>query len=514
MKRFYGYVRVSTVRQGERGVSLQEQREAILRYGKIHGIEITEWFEERETAAKSGRPQFSRMLKLLKQRKADGLVIHKIDRSARNLRDWANLGELLDDGVDVRFVSESLDMQSRGGRLSADIQAVVAADYIRNLKEEVRKGFQGRLRQGLYPMKAPIGYLDNGGGQPKTPHPVMGPLVRAAFERYATGQYNLDTLVEEMHQRGLRTRKGKKVSRNGMSTLLNNPFYLGLIRIKKTGETFAGVHEPLISKMIYERVQDILHGKAVKKAKRHEFLFRRLLVCASCGHRLIGERQKGHAYYRCHTKNCPTHCAREEQVESRLEAALLPLRYSRQELRALLAIAREMKQDWLSHREAHVQTLHMQRVALTEKLARLMDVFSEGGFDKTLFDERKEALLAERLDIDARIHELEDGSQDGGPAKLQLFLELAGSAYLSYKSAPTPLKREIVENVTSNRLVNGKNVLIELKSPYSELATRPKYSLGRAYRDKIRTFLEELNRLLYEVPTFSPGRKTDTQSMQ
>src|ERR1700751_4170741 len=91
MKKFFGYIRVSTVRQGERGVSLQEQRDTIERYAARNGLEITRWFEERETAAKRGRPIFAAMLKLLRSRRADGVVIHKIDRSARNLRDWADL---------------------------------------------------------------------------------------------------------------------------------------------------------------------------------------------------------------------------------------------------------------------------------------------------------------------------------------------------------------------------------------------------------------------------------------
>jgi len=96
------------------------------------------------------------MLRLLKHGKAAGVVIHKIDRGARNLKDWADLAELIDIGVEVHFANESLDLNTRGGRLSADIQAVVAADFIRNLREETKKGFYGRLKQGLYPICAPI----------------------------------------------------------------------------------------------------------------------------------------------------------------------------------------------------------------------------------------------------------------------------------------------------------------------------------------------------------------------
>ena len=121
MRSFFGYTRVSTVKQGEHGVSLQEQHDAIARYATRNGLEIVSWFEERQTAAKRGRPVFTQMLRLLRGGKADGVIIHKIDRSARNLKDWADLGELIDAGIVVHFANESLDLHSRGGRLSADI---------------------------------------------------------------------------------------------------------------------------------------------------------------------------------------------------------------------------------------------------------------------------------------------------------------------------------------------------------------------------------------------------------
>jgi hypothetical protein len=187
------------------------------------------------------------MLRLLKAGKASGVIIHKIDRSARNLRDWADLGELIDGGIEVYFANESLDLRSRGGRLAADIQAVVASDFIRNLREETKKGFYGRLKQGLLPMPAPLGYLNVGKGELKIIDPTKAPLVRKAFELYATAEFSLDQLVKEMHRRGLRSRKGRKVGRNSMSLLLNRPYYVGEIEIKKTGERFLGGHEPIVA---------------------------------------------------------------------------------------------------------------------------------------------------------------------------------------------------------------------------------------------------------------------------
>ena len=100
MPKFFAYIRVSTSRQGE-GVSLLQQRDAILRYAERAQVSVIRWFEEKETAAKRGRPLFSEMLKLLEKGHAAGVIIHKIDRSARNLKDWADLGELIDRGIDV-----------------------------------------------------------------------------------------------------------------------------------------------------------------------------------------------------------------------------------------------------------------------------------------------------------------------------------------------------------------------------------------------------------------------------
>ncbi|MCA1637728.1 MAG: recombinase family protein [Acidobacteria bacterium] len=201
-KLYFAYIRVSTVRQGQLGTSLAEQRAAIERHARQKNLKIIKEFQEQETAAKGGRPVFRALMQALREKKATGVIMHKIDRGARNLKDWAELGELIDAGIEVHFANENVDMYSRGGRLSADIQAVVAADYIRNLREEVKKGFYGRIRQGYYPMPAPIGYLDQGGGKVKVLDPASAPLIRRTFELYASGQFSVAALVIRMRQLG------------------------------------------------------------------------------------------------------------------------------------------------------------------------------------------------------------------------------------------------------------------------------------------------------------------------
>ena len=486
MRKFFGYIRVSTAKQGEQGVSLQEQKSAIERYSQRNDLEIAEWFEERETAAKRGRPVFNQMLKLLGRDKAGGVIIHKIDRSARNLKDWADLGELIDQGIEVHFANESLDLHSRGGRLSADIQAVVAADYIRNLREETRKGFYGRIKQGLFPLPAPVGYLDTGKGKPKEPDPVKAPLVKKAFELYATGTYKLESLADELFHLGLTNTKGRRITVSSLSFILNNPFYIGLIRLKRTGEMFPGIHEPLIRKPLFDRVHDILSGKTNTRIQHHAFPFRRFLTCAVCQYSLIGERQKGHAYYRCHTKSCPVTSVREETVEEEVFRILLQLQFSEAETAYFQKKVAHLKEKWDSEQEDQGKALRLRLGQLEDRLARLTDAYIDRVIEKDIYQERKAALLMERKSIEEKLAQVKEGSRSI-PDQVAEFLELAGSAYLQYKLALPEEKRDLLKIVTSNRLLEGKKLDFRLSLPFNEVANRFKYSNGAPYQDTPRT---------------------------
>jgi len=488
--KFFAYIRVSTSRQGE-GVSLLQQRDAILRYAERSQVSVIRWFEEKETAAKRGRPLFSEMLKLLEKGHAAGVIIHKIDRSARNLKDWADLGELIDRGIDVRFANESLDLQTRGGRLSADIQAVVAADYIRNLREEAKKGIYGRFKQGFYPMPAPIGYIDRGAGKAKEPDPVKGPLIRTAFELYSTGQYNLSGLASEISRRGLTNRNGGTLSRSGWSGVLNNPFYMGLIKVKTTGETFAGLHEPLVSAQLYRRVQRVLNGKVYSRVQIHDFQFRRLLDCGNCGYALIGEHQKGHVYYRCHTRNCETKGIREEAINGIILSRLRPLQFSPQERDYLSARLVALKGQWRDDSNEQRETLDLRIRRITERLTRLTDAYIDGDLEKRLFEERKAMLLEERRGLEDTLLG-RDNKKHQTPDRLAKFLELAGDAYLGYKTGDLAEKREFLRIVTSNRTLTGKSLDISLVPPFRQVAERFLNSNGGAFRNQARTWTKLL----------------------
>lgn len=493
MKSYFGYIRVSTQRQGAHGSSLQEQKSAIEAYAARNGLSITRWFEERETAAKQGRRVFRKMLAELASDKVRGIIVHKIDRSARNLRDWADLNELIDRGVEIHFAHDALDLSSRGGRLSADIQAVVAADFIRNLREETRKGFYGRLKQGLYPLRAPIGYLDMGRGLLKEIDPQKAPLVRHAFELYATGVWNFEQLEQELFQQGLRNKNGGRVTKNGLTTILNNPFYIGLVHIRKTDEVFQGGHVALIPKPLYDRVQMVLRGARLDGGKRHEFLFSRTIRCASCGNHLIGERQKGrYVYYRCHR---PAHaCVSEKAVDSMLKENLALLTFAPEEvrdLRDLVGVERDDIDKRKSEREA---SLKLSIAATSDRLARLTDALIDGLIDKEAFEERKRRALEERCDLDAAIAELPN------MVPLERYLnenvELANTAYLQYENGNLYFKRETLKKLKSNFVARGNSLVFAPPSPFKEILELRKSDDCDPHRDRTRTRMKKLFKLM------------------
>jgi site-specific DNA recombinase len=486
-KKYFGYIRVSTAKQGERGVSLQEQKDAILQYAQRYGLSIAQWFEERESAAKRGRALFTQMMKQLRRGNARGVIIHKIDRSARNLKDWADLGELIDAGVEVHFANESLDLNTRGGRLSADIQAVVASDYIRNLREETKKGFYGRLKQGYYPLPAPLGYLDCGKAKTKEIDPERAQLVAKLFTLYGTGQYSLHRLLDVSGAWGLRNRSGRKLTLNGLSTILNNPFYTGLIRIRRTKEVFTGNHQPLVAKSLFDRVQSILRGKTVVRVVRHNFAFRKLVRCGPCGYTLIGELQKGHVYYRCQRRSCPTTTVREETVDSAVAPLVAKLMLDAEELEYVRARVEDAKVHEHTRCEQLLHNARLQLDGIRTRLGRLTHAFIDGTVEKPLFETGKAVLLndEQRMLVTIRSLEAENG---GGLERLERFLELVRNAPVAYENADPDEKCDLVKNLFSNLSLIDKKVDAALKPGVFLIANRLKSLYGSQFQLGDATF--------------------------
>ena len=473
MKSYFAYTRVSTAKQGEHGVSLQEQKAAITAFAARSGFHVSRWFEERETAAKQGRPVFNKMMALLQDEVALGVIIHKIDRSARNLRDWSDLGELIDSGIEVHFANESLDLSSRGGRLSADIQAVVASDYIRNLREETRKGMRGRYKQGLFPLPAPIGYADQGSGNPKTIDPIQGPLVKRMFEMYASGRYGHHELSEAMYSLGLRTKRGRRVQHSTLSWMLRNPFYYGAIRLKTTGEMFEGLHSPLISRVLFNAARDVARDRLNKRTIKHDLSFRRSVRCAKCGYNMVGDRQNSGVYYRCHSLDCPTNSIREDSLEEQIADRLTLLAVDEGERERIDREISLLTNESSIQRDDMIRSLQATLGNIQDRLSRLADAYLDGVLDREILQSKQSALLAERAETEAKLVGLRQ-KNDVFTKRLRDFLEFACNAESVYKTAAPFTRQRLLRRVAARITVFDKTVTLTFNPAFSVFANRPR----------------------------------------
>jgi site-specific DNA recombinase len=162
MRQGLNYLRVSSRRQvdkgfDEDGLSLPAQREACQRYASEHGISIVgEYIERGESARTADRPEFQAMLARIQQaRDVEVVVVHKVDRFARNLEDHVTVRALLRRlGVELVSVVEPLD-DSPQGRLTEGIHALMAEFYSANLAAEIRKGMSQKANKAAGPTRPP-----------------------------------------------------------------------------------------------------------------------------------------------------------------------------------------------------------------------------------------------------------------------------------------------------------------------------------------------------------------------
>jgi DNA invertase Pin-like site-specific DNA recombinase len=475
-KNVFGYIRVSTPKQGQ-GVSLEVQKNDIIKLAKEKNLIIIKWFLEKKSASKGKefRPEYTKMVAGLYNKQAEGFIAHKINRMMRHMDDWAELNHFFDKGYEIHSAVEAIDFSQPMGRYVANIQAANDIHYSQNLSWEAKKGLYGRLKQGYYPFLAPLGYIDNGGGKEKTIDPIKAPLVKQLFDLYIKQGFTTRKLVDEMYRRGLRNSRNNKVSKNSLIKILKNPFYMGIMEVKE--QQFKGNHTPLITSHIFKKAQDIMAGKTNTKLRKHAFVFRKMLNCKNCGYKLIGELQKGNIYYRCHIKGCPTKSIRESTINLYIQNMLKAITVNEEEIDIMQQQLSVLKGDWLSKQKELSHSLNLRLGSLDDRLERITDLLIEGTLDKDHYESEKRKVLAKQQELNEQ-QTLVSSEKTHYLKNIQDFLELAQKPKLLYDLANCDEKRELLELLTSNLQIEGRKLVISMVSAFYSLVNRDVLSFG------------------------------------
>lgn len=444
MDNYFSYFRVSSQNQSENGVSLEAQQEANLNYAKQNGIKVVKEFREVQSAAKSNRKQFAIMLKEISGSKnIKGIIFHDVDRSARSLKDWAIIGELADHGYDIRFSRDGSGLDNRGSRLTADIKAVVASDFIRNLSDETKKGIRKRLEQGwCVTGHGRLGYTSKGKGVMEPNE--QAPLITECFELYATGKYSLKDLEKIMYDKGLRSKYGKIVTWNKIPHILKCKFYIGLMEVK--GQIYNGNHKSIVSVTTFNKVQELLKRRYPYKPKKREYKFQFLLSCGICGSRLKAmTAKKKYQYYYCRNESCPMNkTIKEEVVERWIIDELKKIKISDDQISFMMNKIAEMKKVKEITIQNRKQTLNLQIGNIRAKLNKLTELLLEEAIDKETFQENNQQLI---IKLKQTEEELAFSDNDESTNKKEELTKLLANPVYAYKKANNQNKNKLINSM-------------------------------------------------------------------
>jgi len=424
------YLRVSSQEQTE-GYSLSAQRQALARHIAEHDWKHIDEFQDRGASARTAdRPQLQQLLERIRgDSSINVLLVHKFDRLCRNIEDYAAIRmELRKYKVQLISVTEAVE-ENASGRLVENLMMVLAEHYSSNLSHEVKKGMRQKVDEGGWPYLAPLGYKNvrlesatRRGDARIVPDDVQGPLILQAFELYATGQWPLNLLVEEVERRGLRNKRGGLVGRSKLAVILKDRAYIGMVPYNDVW--YDGKHEPLVSRELFDRVQEVIatHRNTGERQRRHTHHLRGSVFCGECGARLSTMLAKGKwTYFFClGAHNKKTDCAQPYTPADSLEKAI-------EEIYKKIHLPTDVREDIRRELETEIVRRESDRGQAAKAWSKRL---------KELVAERErllKAYLADAMPLDlfkkeqARI-DRETGEAEGHLAKTGLKLDAAREA--------------------------------------------------------------------------------------
>ena len=473
------YARVSSKEQEKEGYSVPAQLKLLRDYAAEESFRVTHEYVDVETAKKAGRTGFLDMVKYLKQQafRDDGAVtcrtilVEKTDRLYRNLKDWVTLDDL---DVEIHFVKEGvvLSPESRSAeKFMHGIKVLMAKNYIDNLSEETKKGMIEKAAQGIWPSFAPIGYVnvECNGRRYIQPDPEMAPIVKKLYEWYATGGYSLKAITGKIHDEGLAYRKsGGKIQKSHVHQILTNRIYYG--DFDWNGKTYEGIHEPLVSRELWKKVQDVLFDRGNRRTRqqKHEWAFQGLVSCGHCGCALTAEIQKGrYVYYHCtgHKGKCPEKYVREEDLAEQFGEALKAIKLDGDVLDWIVSALKSGHEDEKRYHNEMIASLQREYARLQHRLDQMYVDKLDGKTSQEFYDEKSTEWRNEQSAVRKKVEKHENANHSYMGEGIRI-LELSNRAWELYEKQEMAEKRRLLDYVFSNSSWQGGQLTPNYRKPF------------------------------------------------
>jgi DNA invertase Pin-like site-specific DNA recombinase len=465
-KKFFIYTRKSTDDKDRQVRSIADQLSELKELASKEDIDVVDVFVEKQTAKIPGRPVFGEMLERMEKGEATGILAWHPDRLARNSVDGGKIIYLVDTGVisEMKFPTFWFDPTPQG-KFMLSIAFSQSKYYVDNLSENIKRGHRNKVKDGIWPQMSPIGYV-NEKGKGIVPHPELSILVKKTFEAYSTGNFTLRELRDKFNALGLKRKSGKELAVSNYQKLLKNPIYTGLMRYN--GEIFEGKHEPIITKKLFDSVQEVMMRKSKPKGKGLKpFLYRGFFRCGECGCFITTETQKGHNYLRCTKRKnpCTQKYTREEIITSEIQKEIKKVSLPDDWAKWMLA---ENEKDKLV--EAQSSTLFANKTKddislLDSKIEKLMNAYLENALSLEEYREMKSKLVNEKQLLKEKLSAFEQKANNRFELTekfLKYNIELANEE-------TNEEKLHLFKKVGSNFLIKDRTVLFEPRGAWKNL---------------------------------------------
>ena len=503
--KYFIYTRKSTDSEERQILSIESQLSELKEFAAKEKLEIVASLCEAQTAKEPGRKIFGEMLDRICAGEASGILAWHPDRLAKNSIDGGKIIYLLDTGkiLDLKFPTFWFDSTPQG-KFMLSIAFGQSKYYIDNLSENIKRGHRQKLKNGLWPQMAPLGYLNNKETKQIYLDEGKASLIKKTFEAYASGNHTLKNLQKIINGLGLRGRRDGLLSVSNFQYMLQNPFYYGIIRYN--GEFYNGKHEPIITKKLFDECQEAMKRKSKpqKVDGMKFFLYRGFFHCGECGFTITADRKikpsgKSYTYYYCTKKN-PNHiCSqnvftREEKISSQVKTEIQKVSLPDDWAKNMLLELDKEKEQAKKESEVFVQNLQNQKAEIEQKIENLLNLYIEGKW-LTIeeYQAKKQKLLNEKLDTEQKIRDFERmGNNWLEPIREMIFEAKQAKILLSQGDNQQILT--FLKNVGSNFILKDKKFNFCFKIGWrARVAGEPNASFSnwRYVLVKIRTYFQE-----------------------
>ena len=487
VKRAAIYVRVSSEEQTA-GYSLPAQERAAATHVAQHGWEIVARYEEPGKSARGEderkRPAFQQMMADAEAKRFDVIIVHKLDRFARNRRvafdAFHRLGKA---GVGFVSLAENMDYSTPAGQLMLTMLVGMAQFYSDNLSWETKKGKGERKAQGLYNGMLPFGAAKGSDGVPipdtgaracnvttrREIVPVEGLVV--AFQLAAAGKSDRE-IARALNAAGHRTtgnRGTNPFSKDSVRVILRNRFYLGELP-DGPGGWVPGKHGALIEPALFERAQSSREANTSRprwtESKRSPWALSGVAVCGGCGATVNAlSHASGKRRIRCAGRTQGNGCAEpscfasvvEDQIGGLLAGFAIP------------AVDQSRLLNVWRHFQSSATDTATERIRLRRRSERLRELYLDGEMDRAKYQAERNALVDQLAALPAE----GDPDADAGHRLASFLADVAGAWTMATPAERNQLARQLFASViVSNRTAVAVVPRPDLR-PFFEWLPRP-----------------------------------------